>query len=115
MTPIKKWLIRRIAVDTITDERIVDSVISHQFDKARKAMDENNSIELSGFGRFYFNKRKSLKKLKRYEILKGRLEDIINSEETSDSKRASSQFKLGKLIGDLRKLERKLEEFNNED
>lgn len=109
MIAIKKWMVRRVAVDTITDERIVDAVISHQFDKARKAMDGNNSIELSGFGRFYFNRKKAKRKLARYEDFKEKLEKIIDSSGTADERRASKQFKLGKLIGDLKSLERKLE------
>jgi nucleoid DNA-binding protein len=108
MTPIKKWLVRRIAVDTITDERIVDVVISHQFEKAREAINSCNSIELSGLGRFYFNKKKAGRKLERYEMIKQGIEKVIDSDVT-DVKRATAQYKLGRLIGDLNALKRKIE------
>ena len=105
--PVKKWLIRRVAVDTVVDERIVDSVVSHQFETAREAIGNVNSIELSGFGRFYFNNKKAEKKLQRYNDIKRRLEDIINTSDVKE-KRISAQFKLGVLIGDINVLKRKL-------
>ena len=70
-----------------------------------------NSIELSGFGRFYFNRRKAGNKLERYIGAKQSLENIINGDVT-DKKRATAQYKLGKLIGDLNVLKRKLEDEN---
>lgn len=109
MTPIKKWLVGRVAVDTITDERIVETVVSHQFEKAREAMGSCNSIELSGFGRFYFNKRKASNKLERYMEAKQFFENVIDSDIT-DKKRATAQYKLGKLMGDINVLKRKLED-----
>lgn len=110
--PFKKWLIRRVAIDTVVDERIVDKVVSHQFEKARDAMSSSDSIELSGFGRFYFNRKKAKRKIERYKGIKKLFEDVINDENTSDKKRASSQFKLGRLLGDIKLLERKI---GNED
>lgn len=108
--PIKKWLIRRVAVDTVIDEKIIDRVISHQFETAREKMNSCNSIELSGFGRFYFNRNKALNKLKTYKNMKQKFEDIINDKNTVDRRRYNIQLKLGTLIGDIKLLERKLQD-----
>lgn len=107
---VKRWFVRRVVVDTALDERIVDAVVSHQFAKARKAINEGWSVELSGFGRFYFMMRSAKKKFKRLSDVVGYMQNIIDNPSTSDDERRKMQFKLGALIGDLKTLERKIED-----
>ena len=48
---IKDYLIRLLAVKILTSEKTIDAVITHQFQSANEALDLNNSVEISGFGK----------------------------------------------------------------
>ena len=52
---MKDYLIRVQSVKAMMSEKIIEAVVNHQFQSASLAMRTNNSIELSGFGKFYFN------------------------------------------------------------
>ena len=58
-----------LAIKSLTSEATIEAVVTHQFQSANEAMDTNDSIEISGFGKFYFNKKKAINKLKQLEIL----------------------------------------------
>ena len=73
---IKDYLIRLLAVKILTSEKTIDAVITHQFQSANEALDLNNSVEISGFGKFFFNNKKAIKRLgalnaKKQEVVVG--------------------------------------------
>lgn len=43
-------------------ERIVESVITHQYQSASNALTNNHSVEIAGFGKLLLNKKKAEKK-----------------------------------------------------
>ena len=51
----------------VVSERVIDQVITHQFNSAEDATKTNNSVEISGFGKFVFNKSKAEKKINKLE------------------------------------------------
>lgn len=68
---VKEWLIKRQAVRTGTNIDVLRKVVNFQFEEALKALDcrvsNNNSVEVSGFGKFVFSTYKANKKLIKYE------------------------------------------------
>lgn len=58
---LKETLIRTTAVRLAISEKVVESIINHQFISCIEAMDTNHSVELSGFGKFVFNVKKGKK------------------------------------------------------
>ena len=60
---MKDYLVRTLAVKLMVPEKTIDAVISHQFHSANEAMMTNNTIEISGFGKLHFNKKKAEKKM----------------------------------------------------
>ena len=52
-----------MSVGMVVSERVIDQVITHQFNSAEDATKTKNSIEISGFGKFVFNKPKAEKKI----------------------------------------------------
>jgi nucleoid DNA-binding protein len=68
---VKEWLIKRQAVRTGTNIDVLRKVVNFQFEEALKALDcrvsNNNSVEISGFGKFVFSTYKANKKLIKYE------------------------------------------------
>jgi nucleoid DNA-binding protein len=93
---VKDFLIRTLAVKMLTSEKTIETVINHQFQSANEAMDLNNSLEISGFGKFYFNEKKATKRLGQLNAKKQAMEKIISDETTSEQKRRSSQVTLEK-------------------
>ena len=93
---VKDYLVRTLAVKMLTSEKTIETVINHQFQSANEAMDLNNSIEIAGFGKFYFNEKKATKRLGQLISKKQGMEKIIADENTSEQRRRSSQVTLEK-------------------
>jgi nucleoid DNA-binding protein len=93
---VKDYLVRTLAVKMMISEKMIETVINHQFQSANEAMDTNNSIEISGFGKFYFNEKKAKKRLEDLTRKKNLMLEFITSAETSEQKKRSSQVTLEK-------------------
>lgn len=93
---VKDYLVRTLAVKMMISEKTIETVINHQFQSANEAMDTNNSIEIAGFGKFYFNEKKATKRLEDLNRKKRLMEEFIASSETSEQKKRSSQVTLEK-------------------
>ena len=93
---VKDYLVRTLAVKMMIGEKVIETVINHQFQSANEAMDLNNSIEIAGFGKFYFNEKKATKRLAQLISKKQGMEKIIADENTSEQRRRSSQVTLEK-------------------
>ncbi len=93
---VKDYLIRTLAVKMLISEKTIETVINHQFQSANEAMDFNNSLEIAGFGKFYFNEKKATKRIGALNAKKTAMETIIADETTSEQKRRSSQVTLDK-------------------
>lgn len=93
---VKDYLVRTLAVKMMISEKMIETVVNHQFQSANEAMDTNNSIEISGFGKFYFNEKKAQKRLIDLTRKKNLMLEFIASAETSEQKKRSSQVTLEK-------------------
>jgi len=74
----KELLIKTIASKLMMAEKTIETVINHQFISANSAMDTNQSIEISGFGKFMFNEKKAARRLKTYMMKKHDMSTIID-------------------------------------
>lgn len=93
---VKDFLVRTLAVKMMMNEKTIEAVVNHQFQSANEAMDLNNSLEISGFGKFYFNEKKATKRLGQLNAKKQVIEKIIADETTSEQKKRSSNVTLEK-------------------
>ena len=93
---VKDFLVRTLAVKMMMNEKTIEAVVNHQFQSANEAMDLNNSLEISGFGKFYFNEKKAIKRLGQLNAKKQAMERIIIDETTSEQKKRSSKVTLEK-------------------
>lgn len=62
---VKDYLIRVLAVKMLTSEKIIEAVVDHQYQSANEAMATNHSVEISGFGKMLFNKKKAVRKMEK--------------------------------------------------
>ena len=93
---VKDFLVRTLAVKMMMSEKTIEAVVNHQFQSANEAMDLNNSLEISGFGKFYFNEKKATKRLGQLNAKKQAMEKIIADDNTSEQKKRSSNVTLEK-------------------
>jgi nucleoid DNA-binding protein len=88
---VKDFLVRTLAVKLGINEKTIEAVINHQFQAANDALDSNNSVEISGFGKFVFNERKAEKKTEKLLIKMALAEKSMTDENATEAyrKRAS--------------------------
>lgn len=86
----KEYLVRTLSVKLAMSEKLVETVVMHQFQSANEAMDVHHSLELSGFGRIIFNNKKAIKKLAAYEkkLEKAQEQLQLNTSTEADRKKA---------------------------
>jgi hypothetical protein len=107
---VKDYLVRTLAVKMMISEKMIETVINHQFQSANEAMDTNNSIEISGFGKFYFNTKKAIKRLVFLEKKRDDLQNIVDSPETKEAKLTKAHTYLKNVIIDIEYIKSKTNE-----
>lgn len=105
---VKDYLIRTLAVKMLKSEKMIEAVINHQFQSANEALDLNNSIEISGFGKFFFNNKKAIKRIAALNAKVGAMERIIADETTTEQKKKSATVTLEKALITIGQLKTKI-------
>jgi hypothetical protein len=105
---VKEWIIKRMAISLVVSEKIIDSIITHQFDSANDALNLNDSIEISGFGKFYFNTKKANLYYAKLLAMKQAYENTLNDPLTTDKKRHSTNLRMVTLLHDIKMLKPKI-------
>lgn len=96
--PIKDYLLKVMSVKLNTPHDILETVINDQFESARKAVDNNNSVEFSGFGKFLFLPVKAKKKLDKHIMKRDFYSKELESGLLSEAKKISYQNKLNNTV-----------------
>ena len=108
---MKDFLIRTQAVKMMRSEKTIEAVVNHQFQSTNLAMRTNNSVELSGFGKFYFNHKKALKRLSKLEERKVYIENALKDELLIEQRRNRYMTMLQNVNLDIEFLKSKTNEF----
>jgi hypothetical protein len=99
-----------MAISMVVPEKVIDSVVVHQFDSANDALNVHDSVEISGFGKFYFNKKKAQAQYDKYVRIKQSYESMLTDDSISDKKRHSTEQKLISVSNDIKILKPKIDE-----
>lgn len=105
---VREWITKKVATGIMIPENIVRLVISHQFDSAYEALENNNSVEISGFGKFYYNTKKAEKEIKNFKAHQDTYRRALE-EATSDIERSEAIEKLRWATKKLETIQNKLE------
>jgi hypothetical protein len=89
-------------------ERIIESVISHQFSSAFQATSHNNEIELSGFGKFLFSQTKAHKQMAKYVSQVEMYNKELANPELSPEKERNLNMRLAATYKNIEHLKPKL-------
>ena len=106
---IKDYIIRKMSIKFNTPEKVIESVVNHQFQSATIAFNDQKSVELSGFGKFLFNEKKAVKKMETMLIQKQVLEQTIVDQTATDRKRKAAEVKLESLLQAIEILKPKID------
>lgn len=71
---LHELLVRKTAVKVMKPEGWVESIISFEKKEANKATQLHNTVEISGFGKFYLSRNKLVKRITTVERILGHLE-----------------------------------------
>ena len=107
---LKSWIIRKMSVNMMIKESVIETVVNHQFESAFLAMEKNDSIEISGFCKFYFNRKKAIKKLEKMVVQIAAHNNIINKPESTDVKKRNSALKIQTFTRNYEILNKRLNE-----
>jgi hypothetical protein len=108
---VKDFLIRKLAIKILTSEKTIEAVVQHQFSSANEAIQDasNKSVEISGFGKLFFNHKKAIKKMDDWLKIEKHLINIINTS-PSEQKRKTASAKLEDLNKSIETLKPKINE-----
>ena len=105
---VKEWLIKKMAINMVVSEKIIDAVVTYQFDSANDALNVNKSVEISGFGKFYFNQKKALTQYNKLLAIKKAYENMLETDIT-DVRRNAITLKLQILETSIKTLKPKIQ------
>ena len=110
---MKDFLIRVQAVKMMKSEKTIEAVVNHQFQSMNIAMRSNNSVELSGFGKFYFNIKKATKRLANLIEKKDAVEKQLleGGDSLADNKKKRLETMMTTTLLDIEFLKSKTNEF----
>ena len=106
---MKEWIIKKMAISMVVSEKIIDSVVTHQFDSANDAVNMYKSVEISGFGKFYFNEKKALAQYNKFLGIKSTYEKMM-LEDMTDVKRNALELKMKIIESSIKSLKPKIDE-----
>lgn len=110
---VKDYLIRRMAVKMMISEKVLEAVVNHQFQSAHEAMGQHKSLEISGFGKFFFNNGKAVKTMEKYLSQKALFEKKANDEALPEAKRRVAGMKLQSALDNIRDLKPRIYDFSD--
>jgi hypothetical protein len=99
-----------MSISMVKSEKIIDAVVTHQFDSANDALNENDSVEISGFGKFLFNAKKAQLHYNKLLQIRQAYENILADPNTTDKKRRSTELRMNTVLTDIKILKPKIHE-----
>jgi hypothetical protein len=94
----------------VISEKTIDAVVTHQFDSANDALNVNKSVEISGFGKFYFNDKKAITQYNKLLNIKRTYENALADENITDTKRNALELKMQIVESSIKTLKPKIDE-----
>ena len=109
---VKEWIIKKMSINMVISEKTIDQVVNHQFDSANDALNTNDTIEISGFGKFMFNTKKANTKYRKLLQIRQAYENTLADPSITDKKRHSTELRMITVTNDIKMLKPKIKEDN---
>jgi hypothetical protein len=99
-----------MAINMVVPEKTIDAVVVHQFDSANDAVNIHKSVEISGFGKFYFNQKKAQGQYEKLNKIKQAYERMLLDENITETRRNAVELKLKIVESSIKSLKPKINE-----
>jgi len=107
---VKDYLIRVLAVKMLTSEKVIEAVVDHQYQSANEAMASNYSVEIAGFGKMLFNKKKAIKRMEKLHSKEALFTKMLLDDSITEQKKQSLTLKLNNTILTIEALKPRIDE-----
>ena len=107
---VKEWIIKRMSINIVVSEKVIDHVITHQFDSANDAVNVHKIVEISGFGKFHFNQKKAQGQYDKLNKIKQAYERMLLDENITETKKNAVELKLQIIETSIKTLKPKIDE-----
>lgn len=91
---LREWLIKRVGIEQHLPNTIVTKIVQHQYESAHKALKTNNSIEIAGFGKFFYNVKKAETQMEKCLSQKQAYQKILDEPSITEKKRHSYEQRM---------------------
>jgi len=105
---VKEFIIKRMAISLVVSEKIIDQIVQHQFDSANDALNTNDTVEISGFGKFFFNTKKANTHYNKLLAMKQAYENTLADTSITEKKRHSTEQRMITVLSDIKMLKPKI-------
>ena len=105
---VKEWITKRMSIQLVISEKIIDQVINHQFDSANDALNINKSVEISGFGKFFFNQKKAVTQYNKLLAIEKAYNNMLLDENITEVKKNAITLKLKIIATSIKTLKPKV-------
>lgn len=105
---VKEFIIKRMAISLVVSEKVIDQVIQHQFDSANDALNTNDTVEISGFGKFFFNTKKANTHYNKLLAMKQAYENTLADTSITEKRRHSTEQRMITVLSDIKMLKPKI-------
>ena len=105
---VKEFIIKRMSISLVVSEKMIDQVVQHQFDSANDALNTNDTVEISGFGKFFFNTKKANTHYNKLLEMKQAYENILADPLTTEKSRHSTEQRMITVLSDIKMLKPKI-------
>ena len=106
---VKEWIIKKMSIGMVISEKIMDNVITHQFDSANDALNVNKTVEISGFGKFLFNTNKAIKHYNKLLAIEKAYNNMLLDENITIARREAVELKLKIIASSIKTLKPKIQ------
>jgi hypothetical protein len=105
---VKDYLVRILSVRMNVAKSTVEAIVDFQMQEANKALVHSNSIEISGFGKLFYNKKKAQKKLDHGLMKEAYFTKALTEPNLTELKTQSLKLKLENTIKTIESIKPKL-------
>jgi hypothetical protein len=105
---VKEFIIKRMSISMVISEKVIDQVVQHQFDSANDALNTNDTVEISGFGKFFFNTKKANTHYNKLLAMNQAYENILADPLTTEKRRHSTEQRMITVLSDIKMLKPKI-------
>ncbi len=105
---VKEFIIKRMSISLVVSEKVIDQVVQHQFDSANDALNTNDTVEISGFGKFFFNTKKANTHYNKLLAMKQAYENTLADTSITEKRRHSTEQRMITVLSDIKMLKPKI-------